>query len=158
MNIYICVYVYAYIYIHIYIYVCVYTYVNIHIYTYKRLHIHAYTYTYVHACKIYVCTCINIYMNVVKSMCTQIEWRRVIGCLIFIGHFSQKSPIISACLAKKEWDSEWRIETYQFLNVARHLQYIIYIYKYTCMNTYTFILMHTCMHTYTFYIYVYTYI
>jgi len=29
-------------------------------------------------------------------------WRRVIGCLIFISHFSQKSPIVSVSFAKKD--------------------------------------------------------
>jgi len=45
-------------------------------------------------------TCLRVCVHVCQSECT--GWRRVIGCLIFIGHFPQKSPVISGSFSKND--------------------------------------------------------
>jgi len=51
---------------------------------------------------------INAYLQI--FVCIYMEgntgWRRVIGCLILIGHFPQKSPIISGSFAKNDLQLE----------------------------------------------------
>ena len=106
----------------------------------RALRIHIYTYTHTH--KI-VC----------NTACT--EWRRVIGCLIFRGHFPRKSPIISGSFAenilqlKTKYDSSTPCnKSCCCLFCRRDLYMYIYIYIHIYIYTHTHeIVCNTHTHT-----------
>ena len=79
---------------------CVYT--DTHICAFVHvLQSNIYVYIYTHVC-VFVFTWIYMPPHVHDTT----GWRRPIGCLILIGHFLQKSPIISGSFAKNRYHLE----------------------------------------------------
>ena len=78
---------------------CIYICVNVFIpLTCTHTHVHLHTRTSTHT---YIYTHVHLEQNFPIPQPTT-GWRQQIGCLIFIGHILQKSPIISGCFAKND--------------------------------------------------------
>ena len=96
-------YIYVYIHIHMYIYIHVFIYIYTYIYTFIGTHTYIYIYTYKY---MYKYTHMYIYIEVSKDPClNRVSYYSVAktqGCLICLGDFTQKSPIVGGSFAKND--------------------------------------------------------
>ena len=79
-----------------------YTRTRIHTCTNMRTHTRIFIRTLKHMCVFRAgCECVSFIIWQVSGL-DGTEWRRCIGCLIFIDHLPQKSPMISASFAQRD--------------------------------------------------------
>jgi len=114
------IYIYTHIYIHIYMYMYMYMYIHVYTRMYHMLHMYARVYECVRTTYLNACTSLHVgpfvwHIDAIPNIVLQCvavsfvrkcahltSWRRRKGCLICIGHFPQKSPMICGSFA--EWD------------------------------------------------------
>ena len=90
--------------------------------------------SYVSKC-IYTCMCVRIYTYIYRWQCT--GWRRLIGSLIFIGHFLQKWPIFSGSFVENDLQLRGSYESSPPCN-TQHPHYSGPFLRYVFINAYRY--------------------
>jgi len=133
--------------------------------THTHMHIYAEVHNSVMWCLNVFSVCVHAFLHL------SIHTKKCIACLIFIGHFPQKSPIISCSFVKNDLQLEASyglrhpcmpsviypyihtyIQKYKHTYMHTYNRTIVYIHTHTHAHIHMFIhtfVLHTHIHTYT---------